>query len=211
MLRVKGLILVLTLVMLACGCEPRSDAWRASSPTNVENASASSDIRNSPQTRPTPTLAPQPPSYPDDNSQFDDWRYSDEYVVFTQEPVVCNGVLSLSGYLRSGAEFVDEGSGPEPTINLYHESEKSRTALAIIYDPIASILKPLEPGWEWTEPLDERDIVATKFEITLDSFDVEAPYTKDWLFHPEDVQLSLWGAIPGDEEDSLRTINLASC
>lgn len=202
---------MVALIISACGCEARSDAWRASSPTSVGSSSASSDIRNSPQARPTPTLAPQPPSYPDDNSQADEWRYDDTYVVFTQEPVVCNGVLSLSGYLQNGAEFVDEGSGPEPVVNLYHESEKTQEGLAIIYDPIATILKPLEPGWEWTDPLDERDIVATKFENTLDSFEVEAPYTKDWLFHPEEVQLSLWGAIPGDEEDSLRTIYLASC
>ena len=204
LLRVTGLIFLLALGISANGCEPRSDAWRASSPTKVENATASSDIKNSPEPSPTPTLAPQPPSYPDDSSQADEWRYSDRYVVFTQEPVVCNGVLSFSGYLQNEAEFVDEGSGPEPTINLYHESEKSQTGLIITYNPIASILKPLEPGWEWTDPLDERDIVATKFENTLDSFEVEAPYTKDWLFHPEEVQLSLWGAIPGDEEDSLR-------
>lgn len=70
--------------------------------------------------------------------------YFDKWVKFTEEPKVCNGVLTMSGRLTNGARFARSTDDLLAFVLYRHRDSDGGTQQLVL-----GFLKPLEPGWSY--------------------------------------------------------------
>ena len=146
-------------------------------------------------------------------------RWSDGYVMFVEEPRVCDGLLSFVGSTQQDANL---GSGMYSAFTLYQSADlKPKRVYA--YDggglgvappvaPVLSIHEPI-PGGRFYYPSSGRKVVAQSYVTRgLSHFEVTTSLPKRITNHPEGYVLGVWGSLRGHRNVYLlRLINLQRC
>ncbi len=115
-------------------------------------------------------------------------------------------MLKFSGYLQGGASWRDGFSD----FLLTHDDDYTYEGAVKVLNIYASILEPLPQGYYRNTPVTDRDIEANLYRIEGTRFEIQVPYVKPWLDHPNKVSLNVWGSTEGDR-NMLREIPLKSC
>ena len=165
-----------------------------------------------PPTTPIPTPTP-PVTWQEGSEESASGQIrNDRWVGFSEEPQVCNGVLTAKGQAKNGAAVSYLSTNSLPFV-LYREADlapRPGFGISPSVPPIAGFLKPLT-GSEYYPLLSTGDIVA---DVLLTprggSFELVADWP-EWLPDPEDVAFGVWGYRPGYGEDNIRLITVSKC
>ena len=145
-----------------------------------------------------------------DEEDLRDQTWGDRWVMFSQEPQVCRGILTAKGQPQNGAS-VSSDANVLPFV-LYR-----RSALAPQFgysaagvDAVAGFLRSLT-GEEYYPSLRRADVVATVLRTNgSGEFELVSEWPT-WLGDPGEIALGVWGYRPDYGADNLRLIKVSEC
>ena len=174
---------------------------------------ASPDPTDTPEPTATQVRKPTPTSPTDwsreGSSSTQIWN--DKWVEFSEEPQVCDGVLTFEGTAKDGASVLYGANDSLPFV-LYRRAELApRPGFTVrTIPPIAGFLEP-PTGNEYYPSLDANDIVASTLRTSRNGeFRLVAEWP-EWLPDPDKVALGVWGYRPNYGQDNIRLAEVEGC
>lgn len=174
------------------------------SPTPVDTQPARS--------APTPTDRSAEIIRLEESSQF---IWSDQWAEFTQEPMVCNGVLKFRGEVKDGAE-IGGATGEHSVFSLYRREDtqvRRGRGFSRVVPPILSFVRPAPAGTFYPAlPSGTRVAKWMQAERGKSGFGMESSVPSNVAAEPEQFVLGVWGYRPGVQDyHTLRTAALHPC